>query len=209
MTYRPAETSFGPPVVALLPTIIYLMLALTAIGVVVAAHVGPRGSSLHAWIVEQDPRRVISSRTFAALIAASAFSVLLRASMRGVRIRADGVEYRDVLALGPQARVRVERVREPELRRRVGRVDLGRVRRPRVHIAVLRVLFPGLVQEDARRRQTRLVVGQERERLLLPPRVVGHGEQHAERLRPVEQERLVGGVRQRPVAEVFVKRVGS
>ena len=114
MTYRPAETSFGPPVVALLPTIIYLMLALTAIGVVVAAHVGPRGSSLHAWIVEQDPRRVISSRTFAALIAASAFSVLLRASMRGVRIRADGVEYRDVLALGWP---RVRRYRWPQIDR--------------------------------------------------------------------------------------------
>ena len=57
---------------------------------------------------------MISSRTFAALIAASAFSVLLRASMRGVRIRADGVEYRDVLALGWP---RVRRYRWPQIDR--------------------------------------------------------------------------------------------
>lgn len=114
MTYRPAETSFAPPLVVLLPSFIYLMLALVAIGVVVAAHVGPTDSSLHAFVVEQDPRRVITSRTFATLIAASALSVLLRASMRGVRIRPDGIEYRDVLTLGWP---RVRRYRWPQIDR--------------------------------------------------------------------------------------------
>jgi len=114
MTYRPAETSFAPPLVLLLPSFIYLALALGAIGVVIAAHVGPTNSSLHAWIVEQDPRRLISSRTFATLIAASALSVLLRASMRGVRIRPDGIEYRDVLTLGWP---RIRRYRWPQIDR--------------------------------------------------------------------------------------------
>jgi hypothetical protein len=114
MTYRPAETSFAPPLIALVPSFLYLALALGAIGVVVAAHVGPTNSSLHAWVVEQDPRRIISSRTFAALIAASALSVLLRASMRGVRIRPDGIEYRDVLTLGWP---RVRRYRWPQIDR--------------------------------------------------------------------------------------------
>ena len=114
MTYRPAETAFGPPWVVLLPAAIYLALALAAVGVVVTAHVGPTSSSLHAWVVEQDPRRLIGSRTFAALIAASALSVLLRASMRGVRIRPDGIEYRDVLTLGWP---RVRRYRWPQIDR--------------------------------------------------------------------------------------------
>lgn len=114
MTYRPAETSFAPPFVVLVPSFIYLTLALLVIGVVIAAHVGPTNSNLHIWIVEQDPRRVIGSRTFATLIAASALSVLMRASMRGVRIRPDGIEYRDVLALGWP---RVRRYRWPQIDR--------------------------------------------------------------------------------------------
>lgn len=113
MTYRPAETSFAPPFVVLVPSFIYLSLALVAIGVVIAAHVGPTNSNLHIWIVEQDPRRVIGSRTFATLIAASALSVLLRASMRGVRIRPDGIEYRDVLLGWP----RIRRYRWPQIDR--------------------------------------------------------------------------------------------
>ncbi|MBK9001035.1 MAG: hypothetical protein IPM35_35380 [Myxococcales bacterium] len=113
MTYRPAETSFAPPFVVLVPSFIYLSLALVAIGVVIAAHVGPTNSNLHIWIVEQDPRRVIGSRTFATLIAASALSVLMRASMRGVRIRPDGIEYRDVLLGWP----RIRRYRWPQIDR--------------------------------------------------------------------------------------------
>lgn len=114
MTYRPAETSFAPPFAAFLPSVIYLTLAFAAIGVVIAAHVGPSSSSLHAFIVEQDPRRLITSRTFALLIAASAFSVMMRASMRGVRIRPDGIEYRDVLPLGWP---RIRRYRWPQIDR--------------------------------------------------------------------------------------------
>ncbi|MBK7579421.1 MAG: hypothetical protein IPI67_04360 [Myxococcales bacterium] len=113
MTYRPAETSFAPPFVLMLPAVIYLSVALVVIGVVVAAHVGPTNTNLHIWIVEQDPRRLISSRTFATLIALSALSVLMRASMRGVRIRPDGIEYRDVTLGWP----RIRRYRWPQIDR--------------------------------------------------------------------------------------------
>jgi len=100
MTYRPAETMFPPPLLARVPSFLYLLLATAVVGLVIAAHVSPTNTNLHIWIVEQDPRRVISSRTFAALIALSALASFLRASMRGVRIRPDGVEFRDVLTLG-------------------------------------------------------------------------------------------------------------
>lgn len=100
MTYRPAETVFPPPFVVRLPSLIYLLIAVAVVGVVVAAHVGGTNTYLHIWIVEKDPRRIISSRTFATLIALSALASVARSGMRGVRIRPEGVEYRDVLALG-------------------------------------------------------------------------------------------------------------
>ena len=100
MTYRPAETVFPPPFAVRVPSFIYLLLAIVVVAVVVAAHVGGTNTNLHIWIVEQDPRRLISSRTFATLIALSALASVTRSGMRGVRIRPDGVEYRDVLTLG-------------------------------------------------------------------------------------------------------------
>jgi hypothetical protein len=100
MTYRPAETSFPPPLVVRLPSFLYLLIAVGVVALVVAAHASPTNTNLHIWIVEQDPRRIISSRTFAALVSLSALASVVRASMRGVRLRPDGVEYRDVVSLG-------------------------------------------------------------------------------------------------------------
>lgn len=100
MTYRPAETQFPPPLISRIPSILYLGLVVMAVGVVVAAHFSPTNSYLHIWIVERDPGRVISSRTFAALLGISGLASALRTSMRGVRIRPDGLEYRDVLSFG-------------------------------------------------------------------------------------------------------------
>jgi hypothetical protein len=99
MTYRPSETVFPPPFSARLPSFIYLGIAVAVVAVVALAH-AQTDSSLHAWIVERDPRRLIGSRTFATLVVLSALASVARASMRGVRIRPDGIEYRDVLTLG-------------------------------------------------------------------------------------------------------------
>ncbi len=114
MTYRPAETSFSPPFVLLLPAFLYTAAALGVIGIIVAAHSGVGSASLQAYVVDQDPRRLVGSRTFALLLGLSALSTLIRASMRGVRIRPDGVEYRDVLTLGWP---RVRRYRWPQIDR--------------------------------------------------------------------------------------------
>jgi hypothetical protein len=100
MTYRPAETTFPPPWSSRIPSFLYLAIAVVVVGVVILGHVSPTNSELHIWIVERDPRRLISSRTFATLIALSALAAAARASMRGVRIFPDGVEYRDVLVMG-------------------------------------------------------------------------------------------------------------
>jgi hypothetical protein len=100
MTYRPAETVFPPPFVVRLPSFLYLLLAAAVVAVVVAAHVSPTNTNLHIWIVEQDPRRLISSRTFATLVALSALASVFRSNMRGVRVRPDGIEYRDLVSLG-------------------------------------------------------------------------------------------------------------
>lgn len=100
MTYRPAETAFGPPLSARIPSFIYLLAALLVVMVVVLAENSPHGSWLYVNVVERGARGVIASRTVAFLLVLGALSALLRANMRGVRIRGDGVEYRDVVSLG-------------------------------------------------------------------------------------------------------------
>ncbi len=100
MTYRPAETVFPPPWVVRIPSFLYLVVAAGVVGLVVAGHVMPTNTNLHIWVVEKDPTRLISSRTFATLVGLSALASVIRAGMRGVRVRPEGLEYRDVLSFG-------------------------------------------------------------------------------------------------------------
>lgn len=100
MTYRPAETVFPPPWIVRIPSFLYLLVAVGVVGIVIAGHVSPTNTNLHIWVVEKDPTRLISSRTFATLIALSALASVVRASMRGVRVRPEGLEFRDVLSFG-------------------------------------------------------------------------------------------------------------
>jgi hypothetical protein len=111
MTYRPKESIFGPPFVVRVPSLLYLAIALAAAAVVLVAEQSP-GSALYAYIVERDPHRIIPSRVFAIVLFFSAVAAVLRASMRGVRVRADGLEYRDVISLGWP---RVRRYRWPQI----------------------------------------------------------------------------------------------
>jgi hypothetical protein len=100
MTYRPAETAFGPPFVVPLPSILYVAIALTAVVVVLVAEQADPGSFLYREVVLRGAHGFIGARTFAALLVAGAVASVVRTSMRGVRIRADGLEFRDVFALG-------------------------------------------------------------------------------------------------------------
>ncbi len=100
MTYRPAETAFGPPLRVKIPSFIYLFLSLAAVMVVLVAERSAPGSYLYNNIVVRGAHGFVGARTVAFLLVLGALSSLMRASMRGVRLLSDGVEYRDVGALG-------------------------------------------------------------------------------------------------------------
>ena len=104
MTYRPTETSFGPPLTIRIPSILYAVVALTAVVLVLVAEASPSSSWLYVNIVERGVRGFMSARAFAGCLVVGALASLLRANMRGVRVRADGVEYRDIVSLIPRLR---------------------------------------------------------------------------------------------------------
>ncbi len=99
MTYRPTERVFLPPWRVRLPSLIYLAMATLVMGTVLVAESSPTNSELYVNLIESTSRRIISARTFAILLMVSALAGVLRTSMRGVRVRPDGVEYRDVISL--------------------------------------------------------------------------------------------------------------
>jgi hypothetical protein len=100
MTYRPTETSFGPPLLLRVPSMLYAALAAAAVIVVLIAEASPSTSWLYVNVVERGVRGFMSARVFAGCLVVGAVAGLLRTNMRGVRIRGDGVEYRDVVSLG-------------------------------------------------------------------------------------------------------------
>jgi hypothetical protein len=100
MTYRPAETAFGPPFIVHLPSMVYLAAALAAVVVVVLAEQAAPGSFLYQQVILRGAHGFIGARAVAALLVAGAVSSLVRTGMRGVRIRGDGLEFREVFALG-------------------------------------------------------------------------------------------------------------
>jgi len=97
MTYRPRETVFGPPLVARVPSAVYLLAALAAGALVLLGENGAPGTWLFHYVVEEDVHRVMSVRTFAIILLVSSLASVVRAGMRGVRIFPDGVEARDVV----------------------------------------------------------------------------------------------------------------
>ena len=100
MTYRPTESSFGPPFQSWMLTLLYLFLALAVLAFVIIGERSPPGSFLYNYVVIKDEHRVLGARTLAAVMLASAVASMVRAGMRGVHVRGDGLVYRDVLALG-------------------------------------------------------------------------------------------------------------
>jgi hypothetical protein len=99
MTYRPTETVFLPPWTLRLPALAYLLVAVVIGGIVFAADMSPTNSELYVWVIESNAKRIISPQTFAVLLLISAVASVLRTGMRGVRVRGDGVEYRDIVSL--------------------------------------------------------------------------------------------------------------
>jgi hypothetical protein len=99
MTYRPTARVFLAPWRYRLPSLLYLALTLVVGAVVLIAENSPSNSVLYVQVVEHGSRRLITPRTFAILLLISSVSTVLRANMRGVRVRGDGIEYRDVISL--------------------------------------------------------------------------------------------------------------
>jgi hypothetical protein len=97
MTYRPRETVFGPPLLARLPSVVYLLLALGVGGFVLLGERSGSNTWIFDYVVAKDVHRVMSIRTFSIVLLSSALAAVVRTSMRGVRVYADGVEARDVL----------------------------------------------------------------------------------------------------------------
>jgi hypothetical protein len=104
MTYRPTESTFGPPFAARIPSLLYLALALAGVATVLLAEHSSSNSWLYVNIVERGVRGFMSARVCAGLLFAGAMSSFLRTNMRGVRVRGDGVDYRDVTLGWPRAR---------------------------------------------------------------------------------------------------------
>jgi hypothetical protein len=100
MTYRPAETVFPPPWSVRVPSFIYLFVAIGVIAFVAIGYSSDSSSWIYEYTVERDVRRIMGSRMFAGLISLSALATVLRSGMRGVRLRPDGLEYRDIMGVG-------------------------------------------------------------------------------------------------------------
>lgn len=100
MTYRPTETSFGPPLLIRVPSLLYGTLAVAVVVLVLVAEASSPSSWLYVNVVERGVRGIMSARVFAGCLVVGAAASLLRANMRGVRVRPDGVEYRDIVSLG-------------------------------------------------------------------------------------------------------------
>jgi hypothetical protein len=103
MAYSPVEGdkfSFGPPLYQRIPSLFFLAFALAMVAFVFIVEAGPSNSRFYAWLVEGNRGRPLSAQTLSFIVLASAIGTIVRAQMRGVIIRADGVEARYLLAMG-------------------------------------------------------------------------------------------------------------
>jgi hypothetical protein len=78
----------------------YLTFAAVVIGLIVYGQNAPSGSRIFQYVVEGDRNRIISSSSCAIVLFVSAVAAVLREGMRGVVLHPDGIEMRELLALG-------------------------------------------------------------------------------------------------------------
>ncbi len=109
MSYSPPadhdRVRFLAPLVARIPSMIYLVLAAAAASVVFVAYYSGPNTRLFQWIVMGDRTRPISAEVLAVIVLVSAVATVIRAHMRGVILSGDWIEARYLLAFGvPRSR---------------------------------------------------------------------------------------------------------
>ncbi len=96
MTYRPREEVFGPPLLQRLPSFLHAALGAAVVLTVVLVERGPHSGQLYEYMFMR--QHIIDARTLAIVVAVSSVASLLRTGMRGVKVRNDSVEFRDVVS---------------------------------------------------------------------------------------------------------------
>lgn len=103
MTYRPVEEFFGPPISVRMPAFIHGGVAIVVLALVFIVERGAQDSALYHYMFRQ--KHLIDTHLAAALFALSSLLSMMRDGMRGVRIRPNFVEYRELLnAVWPRVR---------------------------------------------------------------------------------------------------------
>lgn len=119
MTYRPDSTvSFGPPLKERLPWFAYFAFALAVVGLIIYGQNAPTNSTIFRYVVEEDRHRIMPASVCAIILFCSALAGMLRDQMRGVVVRPEGVELRELLSFGiPRVRkwtwAQIDRMRLP------------------------------------------------------------------------------------------------
>jgi hypothetical protein len=102
MAYSPADSDrfrFGPPIHQWIASLVFLCVAVAMVGAVVIGQ-GSSNTQLSHWLADQDRGRPIGSLGLSLIVLLSAVGTVIRAQMRGVIVRGDGVEARYLLPLG-------------------------------------------------------------------------------------------------------------
>jgi hypothetical protein len=98
MTYRPTERMFGPPPWTWVPPILYMASAIAVGVIVIMAEADPDRSPLFRYLIEQGRQGWLTARTAAILLLTGGGASLIKTSMRGVRVWASGLDFRDVVS---------------------------------------------------------------------------------------------------------------
>jgi hypothetical protein len=103
MAYSPKEDDrfrFGPPFRQRVASLVFVAFAGAMLGTVLYGESSGSGSALSTWLAAQDRGRPIGSLGLSIIVLVCALGTVLRSEMRGLVVRADGVEARYLLALG-------------------------------------------------------------------------------------------------------------
>lgn len=101
MTYRPERRiAFGPPLRQRMPSFAYLAFAAAVCALIVYGQHAPAGSWMFQYVVEGDRGRIVPSSVCAIVLVSSALAAVLREQMRGVIVHPEGIDVRELLALG-------------------------------------------------------------------------------------------------------------